>query len=67
LQELVDQGNTVIMVEHDMRIAAAADWLLDLGPGAGSAGGRIVAEGPPGKVAKGGDGVTARFLAAHAG
>jgi len=36
LQELVDQGNTVVMVEHDMRVASAADWLLDLGPGAGA-------------------------------
>ncbi|WP_194921975.1 excinuclease ABC subunit UvrA [Catenulispora rubra] len=65
LQELVDQGNTVVIVEHDLRIAAAADWLLDLGPGAGSAGGRIVVEGPPTKVSGGGSGLTARFLAAY--
>ncbi|MEY9907657.1 excinuclease ABC subunit A [Catenulispora sp. MAP12-49] len=66
LQELVDQGNTVIVVEHDMRVAAAADWLLDLGPGAGADGGRIVAEGTPAEVSGGGSGHTARFLAAHA-
>jgi excinuclease ABC subunit A len=63
LQELVDHDNTVIVVEHDLRIAAAADWLIDLGPGAGSAGGRVVAEGTPAAVAGGGAGVTARFLA----
>ena len=65
LQELVDQGNTVVIVEHDMRVAASADWLLDLGPGAGADGGRIVAEGTPAEVAGGGSGRTARFLAAH--
>ena len=65
LQELVDQGNTVVIVEHDMRIAAAADWLLDLGPGAGADGGRIVAEGTPATVADGGSGLTARYLAVH--
>ncbi|WP_228554996.1 excinuclease ABC subunit UvrA [Catenulispora pinisilvae] len=65
LRELVDQRNTVVMVEHDMRVAAAADWLLDLGPGAGNAGGRIVAEGTPAEVSGGGSGRTARFLAEH--
>jgi excinuclease ABC subunit A len=53
------------MVEHDLRIAAAADWLLDLGPGAGTAGGRVVAEGTPAAVVMGGSGVTAGFLAAY--
>jgi excinuclease ABC subunit A len=67
LQELVDQGNTVMIVEHDMRIAGAADWLIDLGPGAGAEGGRVVAEGTPAEVARAGAGagVTARFLAAE--
>ncbi|MEZ0111848.1 excinuclease ABC subunit A [Catenulispora sp. EB89] len=65
LQELVDQGNTVVVVEHDLRVAAAADWLLDLGPGAGSDGGRIVAQGTPAQVSGGGSGLTARFLAAY--
>jgi len=64
LQELVDQGNTVVIVEHDMRIAGAADWLIDLGPGAGAAGGRVVAEGTPAEVG-GGEGPTARFLGAE--
>ena len=65
LQELLDQGNTVVIVEHDLRVAAAADWLLDLGPGAGADGGRIVAQGTPAEVSSGGSGLTARFLAAH--
>ncbi|NUP48705.1 MAG: excinuclease ABC subunit UvrA [Catenulispora sp.] len=65
LQELVDQGNTVVVVEHDLRVVSAADWLLDLGPGAGSAGGRIVAQGTPAEVSGGGTGLTARFLAGY--
>ncbi len=50
LQGLVDAGNTVIVVEHDERVIAAADWVVDVGPGAGSEGGRIVAAGPPARV-----------------
>jgi excinuclease ABC subunit A len=65
LQDLVDQGNTVVVVEHDLRVVAAADWLLDLGPGAGAAGGRIVAQGTPAQVFAGGTGLTARFLAQY--
>jgi excinuclease ABC subunit A len=51
LDRLVAAGNTVIVVEHDMRVVAAADWVIDLGPGAGGDGGRVVAEGPPLAVA----------------
>ena len=47
LQGLVDAGNTVIVVEHEPRVIAACDWVVDIGPGAASEGGRIVAEGPP--------------------
>jgi len=47
LHELVDAGNTVIVVEHDRRVTAACDWIVEVGPGAASAGGRIVWEGPP--------------------
>ncbi len=47
LQGLVDAGNTVVLVEHDMRVVAASDWVIDIGPGAGEAGGRVVASGPP--------------------
>ena len=47
LNALVDAGNTVVVVEHDMRVVAQADWVIDLGPGAGARGGTIVASGPP--------------------
>ncbi len=52
LQRLVDAGNTVVMIEHDMRAVAQADWVIDVGPGAGDAGGRIVATGTPQQVAR---------------
>ena len=63
LNALVDAGNTVIVAEHDMRVAAAADWLIDMGPGAGDRGGRIVARGTPAAVAAGMRGATAAHLA----
>ena len=47
LDRLVEAGNTVIVVEHDMRVIAGSDWVIDIGPGAGDEGGRIVATGPP--------------------
>ncbi|MBF0865559.1 MAG: excinuclease ABC subunit UvrA [Gluconobacter potus] len=62
LQALVDQGNTVVLAEHDMRVAAASDWIIDLGPGAGRKGGRIVASGTPEAVAASEHSVTAPFL-----
>ena len=65
LQRLVDAGNTVVVVEHDMDVVASADWVIDLGPGAGAQGGRIVAAGTPGEVAGVEDSRTAPYLAAH--
>ena len=62
LQRLVDLGNTVVVIEHNLDVVAAADWVLDLGPGAGVAGGRVVAAGTPEAVAKS-SGETARHLA----
>jgi excinuclease ABC subunit A len=52
LQLLVDAGNTVVVVEHDMRVVAASDWVMDIGPGAGEEGGHVVAQGPPAVVAE---------------
>jgi excinuclease ABC subunit A len=63
LDRLVDAGNTVIMVEHTMRVVAACDWVIDIGPGAGEAGGTVVAAGPPADVAKVRASRTARYLA----
>ena len=50
LEGLVEAGNTVILVEHEMRVVAASDWVIDIGPGAGEEGGRIVAAGTPEKI-----------------
>jgi excinuclease ABC subunit A len=63
LNRLVDSGNTVIMVEHTMRVAAACDWVIDIGPGAGDAGGTVVSAGPPEQVAACGASRTAPYLA----
>ena len=63
LASLVDAGNTVIVVEHDMQIVAGSDWVIDIGPGAGEDGGKIVAEGTPDEVAKNKSSKTAVYLA----
>lgn len=62
LQALVDAGNSVVLVDHDMKLAAASDWVIDIGPGAGDEGGRIVAAGPPAKVASSKASRTAPYL-----
>jgi excinuclease ABC subunit A len=64
LQGLVDAGNTVVVVEHDMRVLAQVDWVIDLGPGAGEDGGRIVASGTPREVAAAKGSLTAPYLKA---
>ncbi len=65
LQGLVDAGNTVIVVEHDMRVAAQSDWVIDMGPGAGENGGKVVASGTPEDVVKQGTrGQTSKYLKA---
>ncbi|MFD4636519.1 excinuclease ABC subunit UvrA [Lentzea sp. NPDC058436] len=58
---LLDAGSTVVLAEHDLHVAAAADWLVDMGPGAGGAGGRVVAEGTVEQV-RGADSSTAGYL-----
>ncbi|MFM0308168.1 excinuclease ABC subunit UvrA [Paraburkholderia sp. RL17-383-BIF-A] len=62
LQGLVDAGNTVVVVEHDMRVAAQSDWVIDVGPGAGDAGGKIVASGTPAQVVQVKESRTADYL-----
>ena len=64
LHRLVDAGNTVVVIEHEMRVVAQADWVIDMGPGAGESGGRIVAEGLPAAVARARDSRTAPYLRA---
>lgn len=63
LHRLVDAGNTVVLVEHDLDTIATADWVVDLGPGGGDAGGRVVTTGTPHDVAAAGVGLTATYLA----
>lgn len=62
LQNLIPAGNTVIVVEHDMQMVAMSDWVIDIGPGAGDEGGRIVTEGSPATVAHAKSSKTAPFL-----
>ena len=62
LQGLVDSGNTVILVEHEMRVVTDSDWVIDVGPGAGDEGGRIVTTGTPAAVAAAPDSRTAPYL-----
>jgi excinuclease ABC subunit A len=67
LDGLVDAGNTVIVVEHDMRMVAASDWIIDIGPGAGDDGGRVVASGPPAQVVASSESRTAPYLSRFLG
>jgi excinuclease ABC subunit A len=52
LDGLIEAGDTVVVVEHDMRVVAGSDWVIDIGPGAGDEGGRVCATGPPASVAR---------------
>ncbi|AKA81299.1 excinuclease ABC subunit UvrA [Pseudomonas synxantha] len=63
LNQLVDAGHTVVVVEHEMRVVAQSDWVIDIGPGAGDLGGKVVACGTPQKVAKSKNSRTAPYLA----
>ncbi|MEW5772923.1 MAG: excinuclease ABC subunit UvrA [Thermodesulfobacteriota bacterium] len=62
LHRLVDMGATVVVIEHNLDVVLAADWVLDLGPGGGENGGRIVAKGTPEQIMRDGDSVTGEFL-----
>nr|WP_185992653.1 excinuclease ABC subunit UvrA [Janibacter cremeus] len=63
LQGLVDKGNTVLVIEHNLDVVKSADWVIDLGPEGGDGGGRVVATGTPEGVAAGSDSYTGQFLA----
>jgi len=67
LHRLVDEGHTVIVIEHHMAVAAEADWILDMGPEAGENGGKVIAEGPPEKIVKSKTSRTGPFLKAALG
>src|ERR671933_2299988 len=62
LSRLVDQGNTVIVIEHNLDVVKTADWIIDLGPEGGDGGGRVIAEGTPEHVAATDSGPTAAYL-----
>ena len=67
LNRLVDRGNTVLVIAHHLDVIKCADWVIDLGPGGGDAGGRIVVSGPPEVVAEHPESVTGRFLRPYLG
>ncbi len=62
LHRLVDKGNTVIVIEHDLDVVKTADWIIDLGPEGGSGGGQIIATGTPEEVAATSGSYTGKFL-----
>ena len=61
-QTLMESGGTVVVIEHDLDVIRNADYILDMGPGGGEKGGRIVAAGTPAEVAQNVDSVTGRYL-----
>ena len=67
LSKLVEQGNTVVVIEHNLDVIRSADYLIDLGPEGGGGGGRVVASGTPEEVAANPRSVTGRFLQAVLG
>ncbi|MCB1233755.1 MAG: hypothetical protein KDM91_01630, partial [Verrucomicrobiae bacterium] len=60
---LRDQGNTLIVIEHNLDVVKCADWIVDLGPDGGENGGRVVAEGAPAAIAENRDSLTGKYLA----
>jgi len=65
LNKLVDKGNTVVIVEHNLDVIKMADWIIDLGPGGGEFGGKVVAEGTPEDIVNNKESITGRFLHAE--
>ncbi len=62
MHELVEQGNTVVVIEHNLEVIKTADWVIDLGPAGGAGGGMVVATGTPEDVAKNPDSLTGKYL-----
>jgi excinuclease ABC subunit A len=67
LHRLVDRGDTVLVIEHNLDVIKSADWIIDLGPDGGDAGGRVIAEGPPEQIAQTPESHTGHFLRAVLG
>jgi excinuclease ABC subunit A len=65
LHRLVNSGNTVVLVEHDMQVVADSDWVIDMGPGAGEEGGKVIVTGTPDMVSQSGVGKTAAHLSRY--
>ena len=63
LHSLVDKGNTVLVIEHNLDVIKTADWVIDMGPEGGTGGGSVVAVGPPERISQAPDSHTAAFLA----
>ena len=63
IQKLVDKGNSVVMIEHNLDVIAQADWIIDLGPEGGDEGGTVVASGTPEKIAQVKESWTGQYLA----
>ena len=63
LHKLVDSGNTMLIIEHNLDVIKTADWVIDIGPGGGDKGGKIIASGTPEEVARNKDSITGRYLA----
>jgi excinuclease ABC subunit A len=62
LKKLVEKGNTVLVIEHNLSVIKNADWIIDLGPEGGEKGGRVIAEGPPQEIAKNKRSWTGKYL-----
>jgi excinuclease UvrABC ATPase subunit len=62
LDAMVDKGTTLIVIEHNLDVIARADWIIDMGPGAGAEGGKVVFEGPPRELLKASKSLTGKYL-----
>ena len=62
MHQLVDKGNTVVIIEHNLDVIKGADWIIDMGPDGGIKGGLVIAEGTPKDVAKKKDSITGKYL-----